>query len=102
MQVRNEGETLYLGGRFDGRSTSMVRSALYDHIRSVPGDPVVDLSKVESIDATALRLLAATQLLVERRGRHVILRGCTPAIRRVIAVTPLRRLISVERETIVA
>lgn len=103
MQVSTDDATLYLSGRFDGRSTSMVRSALYDHIHTVGGDVVVDLSGVESIDSTALKVLAAAQFQVERSGRkHLILRGCTPAVRRVIAFTRLRRLISVERETVVA
>jgi anti-anti-sigma factor len=97
MEVTSQGSTLKLAGRFDGRSTSMVRDVLYAHIDAGDGDVVVDMSDVESIDAAALNLLAAAQRGTERDGRHLILRGCSPAIRRVIAFTRLRRLISVER-----
>jgi len=102
MKVTSDGATLMLSGRFDGRSSSVVRAELYALIGSVGGDVVVDMSHVESIDATALKLLAATQFVMERQGRRLVLRGCTPTVRRIIAFTKLRRLITVERETIVA
>ena len=102
MEVTTDGATLFLAGRFDVRSTSMVREALYDHIHSRTDDVVVDLSGIESIDATALKVLAAAQLVVERDRRRLILRGCSPSLRRIIAYTKLRRLISVERGPITA
>lgn len=97
MEVNTDGGTLKLIGRFDVRSTSMVRDALYAQIEASSEDVVVDMSGVESIDATALSLLAAAQHGMERESRRLILRGCNPSIRRIIAFTRLRRLISVER-----
>jgi anti-anti-sigma factor len=102
MEVTTDGTTLYLVGYFDGRSTSAVREALYAHIAATEGNVVVDLSGVESIDATALRVLAVATRIVEREGRFLILRGCSPALRRIIAFTRLRRLVQMERGAITA
>jgi anti-anti-sigma factor len=102
MELTVNDRTLTLHGHFDVRSTAMVREALYEQIDRTNGDVVVDLGDVESIDATALRVLAATTKLMEREGRTLILRGCSPAMRRVIAFTRLRRLVTVERGAITA
>ncbi len=99
MEVFKLGSVLALSGRFDGRSTGMVRDALYEHIQTTSEpDVVLDLSDVESLDATALKLLGAASHHLERGGRHLVLRGCTPAIRRVLTFTRMRRLFQVERE----
>ncbi len=100
MQVTTSGATVVLTGRFDVRSTGMVREVLYQQINATAEDVIVDVAGVEWIDATALKVLAAATQVMEREGRHLILRGCTPGLRRVIAVTRLRRLVQIERGTI--
>lgn len=102
MDLTVSDQTLHLRGHFDVRSTALVREALYAHIEGTQGDIVVDLSEVAGVDATALRVLAAASRLVERDDRVLILRGCSPAVRRVIAFTRLRRLMTVERGSITA
>jgi anti-anti-sigma factor len=97
MELSVDGETLVLHGYFDVRSTGIVREALYDRMGSTSGDLVVDLADVEAIDATALRVLAVASRFMEREGRALILRGCSPALRRVLALTRIRRLVTVER-----
>jgi anti-anti-sigma factor len=89
---------LELSDRLDGRCSSELRERLYAHIERHPDqDVVVDLSGVDSIDATALRLLAVAALRVERAGRRVVLRGCSPALRRVLTFGGWRRLFLLER-----
>ena len=90
-------DSFTLEGRLDGRRSAEVRDALYDHIEQHPdSDVVVDVSRVESIDATTLRLLGAAAVRLERVGRHVILRGCSPGLRRLFAHTGWRRLFRLE------
>jgi anti-anti-sigma factor len=102
MEVTTSGRTLFLTGPFDGRSTSEVRQALYDRIGADSEDIIVDLTAVSSVDATALRLLAVATRLMEREGRSLTLRGCSPSLRRVLAFTRMRRLVSVERPEVPA
>ena len=102
MDITTNGATLFLAGRFDGRSTSTVRDALYRHINEQDADVVVDLSAVESVDVTALQVLAAATKHMERADRQLVLRGCSPSLRRVIAFTRLRRLIQMERSPLSA
>lgn len=99
MDLTTEGTTLFLVGRFDGRSTSSVRDALYALMDRSGGDVVVDISGLESLDATALRLLAVASRKMKRSGRRLVLRGCNPSLRRIIAVTKLRHLVQFERST---
>ena len=92
MFVANEDSAMALSGRLDGRHASEVRAALYERIEAEQGDVVVDLTEVESIDGTVLKLLAAAALRLQRTGRQLVLRGCSPTLRRVFAFGGRRRL----------
>ena len=97
MDATTDGATMGLSGRLDGRSTAGVRDLLHDLVARYD-DVVVDLTDVESIDVNGLNMLAATSKLMERDGRHLVLRGCRPSLRRVIAFTRVRHVLEMERQ----
>lgn len=101
MDIRTDGPRLVLSGDFDVRSTMQVRSALHDHLES-QADVVVDLTDVETVDVTALRVLGAASLQAGRTGQHLTLRGCGPAVRRMLHLSHLIRVVELEREAISA
>ncbi|WP_122818177.1 STAS domain-containing protein [Nocardioides pantholopis] len=97
MEISTDGSVLVLAGDFDVRSTFQVRDALHDHLRRHSGDVVVDLTGVGTVDLTALKVLAFATRRVVREGQHLTLRGCGPAVRRMLHKSHLIRLVEVER-----
>jgi anti-anti-sigma factor len=97
MLIVNEGSALVLSGDFDARSTWDVRNALRERLSGSELDVVVDLSGVTSIDVTATRVLAFASREAALAGSHVTLRGCGPAVRRMLHLSRLMRFVDVER-----
>ena len=97
MDIISDGPLLVLTGEFDVRSTMEVRAAIYDRLGSCDEDVVVDLSGVSTIDVTALKVLAAATIRASREGRHLMLRGAGPAVRRMLHLSRLIRAVEVER-----
>jgi anti-anti-sigma factor len=101
MDIVTDGPVLVLSGDFDARSTWEVRNALRERLVG-PGDGqgqdvVVDLTNVSFIDATATRVLAYASREAALSGNHVTLRGCGPAVRRMLHLSRLMRFVDVER-----
>lgn len=92
------GGVVTLSGLLDVRRAGELRDAIYSVIQGQDGDVVVDLTEVESMDATAVQVLAAAAVRLQRAGRHVVLRGCPSALRRFIACRGWRRLFVWERQ----
>lgn len=97
MEIYTDGPTLVLSGDFDVRSTWEVRGAIYEHLGGHDQDVVLDLSRVTTIDVTALRVLAVATRYAAGHGQHLTLRGCTPAVRRMLHLSRLIRVLEVER-----
>lgn len=97
MDILTDGPTLVLSGDFDVRSTMEVRTAIYERLEGHDEDVVIDLTDVDSIDVTALKVLAVATLEATRQGHHVVLRGCGPAVRRMLHLSRLIRVVEVER-----
>ena len=97
MEILSDGPVLHLSGDFDVRSTWEVRTAIYEHLEGHDEDVVVDMSRVGAIDLTALRLLAVATRRAIRTGHHLTLRGCGPAVRRMLHLSRLAHAVEVER-----
>jgi anti-anti-sigma factor len=102
MDILADGPTLTLGGDFDVRSTMEVRHAIHVALDTYDDDVVIDLTAVETIDLTAARVLAYATLEAGRSGHHLRLRGCGPAVRRMLHLTRLARVVEVERHAATA
>jgi anti-anti-sigma factor len=102
MEIMTDGSTLVLSGDFDVRSTWEVRNAIYDHLGGHDEDVVVDLTDVTTIDITALKVLAVATRMATREGHHLTLRGCGPAVRRMLHLSHLIRVVEVERAAVSA
>ena len=94
----DDDRVVTLSGLLDVRRAGEIRDALWSVIQVQDGDVVVDLTDVESMDATAVQVLAAAAVRLQRAGRHVVLRGCPSALRRLIACRGWRRLFVWERQ----
>ena len=102
MEIMSDGSTLVLSGDFVVRSTWEVRNAIYDHLEGYDEDVIVDLTNVTAIDVTALKVLAVATRTASREGHHLTLRGCGPAVRRMLHLSRLIRVVEVERSAVSA
>jgi anti-anti-sigma factor len=102
MNIRTEGSTVFLSGEFDVRSTGEVRSSLDALLAGGSEIIVVDLHGVTCIDLTALKVLAAATRRASLTEQHLRLRGCCPAVRRLLHLSRLIRVVEVERQSISA
>lgn len=96
MEHTIDGDTLELVGTLDVRCTAELRTVLYRLIDRAEGDVVVDVSRVDSVDMTTLKLIAVANRVAERHGRRVVLRAASPGVRRLLHFSHLRWMIPVE------
>ena len=96
MEHTTHGNTLELSGVLDVRCTAELRVALYSLLGKVPGEVVVDIDRVETIDLTTLKLIAVANRVAQRQGRRVVLRGGTPGVRRLLHLSHLRWIIPIQ------
>jgi len=103
MQIMTDGPTLVLSGDLDVRSTGEVRNAVYEHLRrNDAGAVVIDIFGVETVDLTALRVLAVASRFALTDGQRIVLRGACPAVVRMLHLSHLIRFFEVERAAVPA
>lgn len=96
MEHTTNGNTLGLTGSLDVRCTAELRAAVYELLEEQVGDVRVDISRVESVDLTTLKMLAVANRVAERQGRRVVLAGGSPGVRRLLHLSHLRWMLPVE------
>lgn len=101
MEIVTDGPRLALIGDLDVRSTFWVRNAIDDAIAQHER-VVVDMSEVDNVDLTALRLLAVASRRAVQEGRHLVVAGPRPGVRRLMHLSHLARLLEVEPTSIPA
>jgi anti-anti-sigma factor len=94
MDIMCDGPVLVLSGDLDVRSTMEVRNAVQELLGSYD-EVVIDLSGVDCADVTALKMLAAATVQTIRDGHHLTLRAPSPAVRRLLLLSHLGRVVEV-------
>jgi len=84
-------------GELDLYTAPTLRERLWALAEDGSGTVIVDLSGVSFIDSTALGVLAATAKLLRRHGEELVVATDDPRLVRLLEVTGLRGLLSVER-----
>ncbi len=93
-------EVIPLSGHLDGRCSTELRDAITCHLADhAHEDLVLDMSEVESVDLTVLRLLAMVAVRLQRDGHRLVLLGCRRSLRRVLTRGVLPRLFVVQRSS---
>jgi|GEM_PF-1512604 len=82
-----------VSGRFDTHTAGAVRERLHAAVRQGDGLLLIDLSTVETFDATGLGVLVGTHRLAEQAGRPLALRGTPERLVRLLHITRLDRFL---------
>jgi anti-anti-sigma factor len=75
MHIRGDHAELVVGGRLDVRSAADARTALHDAVDAGRGDLVLDLTELDSWDATGLGVIMGAHRRAGRANRRLVLRG---------------------------
>lgn len=92
----DDGDLVVIVGELDVTTVPDVRAVLHGAVDRGSGDLIVDLSRVESVDATGLGVLVGTHRRAQRISRRLVLRAVPPRIHRLLTVTRLHRVIPSE------
>jgi anti-sigma B factor antagonist len=93
VQGKRGAQVIRVGARLDAGTSAGVRPRLHDAVDAGGGDLVLDLSRLEMIDATGLGVLVGTHRRAISAERRLVLRNVPPRIMRILAVTRLNRIL---------
>lgn len=96
MRIRGDHDELAIEGRLDVRTAADARSVLHRAVDHGHGDLVLDLTALDSWDATGLGVLMGTHRRAGRCGRRMVLRGVPAQLQRLLVATKLHRILAIE------
>ncbi len=96
MHIRGDHAELTVGGRLDVRSAADARTALHTALDAGRGDLVLNLTELDSWDATGLGVIMSAHRKAGRSDRRLVLRGVPPQMQRLLVATRLHRILEIE------
>ncbi|BCJ36049.1 hypothetical protein Athai_35520 [Actinocatenispora thailandica] len=84
---------VHVSGRFDTHTAASVRERLHAAVAQGDGLLLIDMSTVDTFDATGLGVLVGTHRLAEQAGRQLALRGTPARLTRLLHLTRLDRFL---------
>ena len=94
IDVRERGRVVALTGRLDVASVADVRLALHAAVDDGTGDLVLDLSAVDSIDASGIGVLVGAHRRAGRGGRRLVVAASPPPVLSMLRLTRLHRVLA--------
>jgi anti-sigma B factor antagonist len=89
--------TFHVVGPLDVTTAATARADLTELLAAEgSSDLVIDLEHVGALDTVGLGLLVGIHRQAQRRGRRLVLTGVPPRVMRVLAITRLRRVLTIE------
>ena len=99
MYIKGDHAELAVGGRLDVRSAADARTVLHSAVDAGRGDLVLDLTELDSWDATGLGVIMEAHRRAGRVNRRLVLRGVPPQMERLLIATRLHRILTIDRPT---
>ncbi|HVT19762.1 MAG TPA: STAS domain-containing protein [Mycobacteriales bacterium] len=96
ISVDDPGAHVTVAGALSAATVADVRSTLVAVAEHGSGDLVLDISGVDTIDASGLGVLVGAHRLAERRERRLVLCNVPERVGRLLAATRLNRILAVE------
>lgn len=94
--IKGDHAELAVAGRLDVRSAADAREALHRAVDEGRGDLVLDLTDLDSWDATGLGVIMGAHRRAGRADRRLVLRGVPPQMQRLLVATKLHRILTIQ------
>jgi anti-sigma B factor antagonist len=96
VEHHDHGAVVTVAGDLEFGTAASLRSALIDLSQQGADPLVVDLAGLEFIDSTGLSLLVQAKQRLEAQGHRFVLRSPTARVRRVLEISGLAELFTIE------